>query len=183
MTVAAGASSGTFTVTSHAVSALTLVTITADYGGLGTGAILQVAAPGRLGGNGVLAGFSISPDTVIGGNPATGTVTLAGAVAGATTVTLTSTDTTVATVPASVSVPSGATSATFTITTKPQDRTGDFSWITAPSARQAQTSSISSSAATSAARPGPPWPIPRASSAALICKASRYPAAVQDILN
>src|SRR5205807_631624 len=54
---------------------------------------------------------------VVGGNPSTGTVTLtAAAPAGGAVVTLVSTGA-VASVPASVTVPAGATSATFTVTT------------------------------------------------------------------
>jgi hypothetical protein len=57
---------------------------------------------------------------VIGGDPATGTVTLtAAASAGGTQVALSSNDTAAATVPASVTVPAGSTSASFPITTNP----------------------------------------------------------------
>jgi hypothetical protein len=58
--------------------------------------------------------------TVTGGTPVTATVSLTGAApAGGALVGLVSTDTTVATVPASVTIPAGATSASFTVTTKP----------------------------------------------------------------
>src|SRR5207247_2022492 len=64
-----------------------------------------------------LSSVTLNPTSVVGGNPSTGTVTLtAPAPAGGAVVTLASTGA-VASVPASVTVPAGATSATFTITT------------------------------------------------------------------
>ena len=64
-----------------------------------------------------LTALSINPASVVGGNSATGTVTLsAAAPAGGMVVTL-SDNSAAATVPASVTVPAGATSATFAITT------------------------------------------------------------------
>src|SRR3989441_7543226 len=64
-----------------------------------------------------LSSVTLNPTSVVGGNPSTGTVTLtAPASAGGAVVTLVSTGA-VASVPASVTVPAGATSATFTITT------------------------------------------------------------------
>ena len=64
-----------------------------------------------------LNAVSVSPSTVTGGSPSTGTVTLtAAAPAGGFPVTLSSTSS-AATVPASVTVGQGATSATFAITT------------------------------------------------------------------
>lgn len=57
---------------------------------------------------------------VVGGTPATGTVTLtSSATTGGFTVTLSSDDPVAATVPASVSVPAGSRSATFPVTTFP----------------------------------------------------------------
>jgi hypothetical protein len=65
-----------------------------------------------------LASVAVSPSSVTGGTAATGTVTLSGAApAGGVVVTLTSSATTVATVPPSIMVPEGATSATFPVTT------------------------------------------------------------------
>jgi hypothetical protein len=66
---------------------------------------------------GTLAALTISPDTVTAGTAAHGTVTLAAAASTNTVVTLESTDTTVLTVPASVTVPAGATSSDFPVTT------------------------------------------------------------------
>ncbi len=66
-----------------------------------------------------LTSLTLNPTSVTGGNPSTGTVTLSGAApAGGAVVSLSSNNTAVATVPTSVTVAAGATSATFTVTTK-----------------------------------------------------------------
>ena len=65
-----------------------------------------------------LSSLAVTPSSVVGGSPSTGTVTLTGpAPAGGAVVSLSSSNTSVASVPANVTVPSGATSATFTIST------------------------------------------------------------------
>src|SRR5256885_653236 len=65
-----------------------------------------------------LSKVTVSPTDVVGGDPSTGTVTLTGAApSGGFTVSLRSDNTTAATVPASVTVPAGAASARFPITT------------------------------------------------------------------
>lgn len=66
-----------------------------------------------------LSSVSLSPTTVTGGSSSTGTVTLtAPAPSGGASVSLSSSNTAVATVPASTTVPVGATSTTFTVGTK-----------------------------------------------------------------
>ena len=66
-----------------------------------------------------LSSLTISPTDVVGPDPATGTVTLSSAApSGGFTVNLTSDNTAAATVPSSVTVPAGSTSATFTVSTK-----------------------------------------------------------------
>ena len=66
-----------------------------------------------------LSSISLNPSSVIGGNPSTGTVTLtAAAPAGGVAVVL-GADTNIVTVPASVTVAAGATSADFTVSTRP----------------------------------------------------------------
>jgi peptidoglycan/xylan/chitin deacetylase (PgdA/CDA1 family) len=68
----------------------------------------------------LLASVSVSPSTVVGGNTSSGTVRLDGpAPSGGEVVTLSSSNASVASVPASVTVLSGNTSATFTVTTRP----------------------------------------------------------------
>jgi hypothetical protein len=66
---------------------------------------------------GIISSLSVDPSQVRDGATATGTVTLAFADPDPTTVLLFSGDTSVATVPASVTVPAGAQSATFPIST------------------------------------------------------------------
>src|SRR5437667_67399 len=66
----------------------------------------------------ILSGLSLNPSSVTGGSPSTGTVTLSGpAPSGGAVVSLSSSNTGVASVPSSVMVPAGATSASFTVTT------------------------------------------------------------------
>jgi hypothetical protein len=114
VTVAPNSSSVNFTVNTTSVSASTAGNITATYAGVTQSAALTVnpAAPA------VLSLLSLNPTTVVGGLPSTGTVKLdKAAPAGGATVALTS-NKTLATVQPSVTVAAGATSATFTISTK-----------------------------------------------------------------
>jgi hypothetical protein len=115
VTVPAGATSATFTASTSDVSFQTLVTFTASAGGATESATLKVnPAPSPVG-VGLLA---LNPTSVHGGNTSQGTVSLDEvAPPGGTVVKLTSSNTGVATVPASVTVPAGAQSATFTVST------------------------------------------------------------------
>jgi hypothetical protein len=66
----------------------------------------------------LLSSVQVNPGNVVGGSPAVGTVTLtAKAATGGLSVALSSDDTAAATVPSSVVVPAGATSASFPVTT------------------------------------------------------------------
>jgi hypothetical protein len=66
-----------------------------------------------------LSALSVSPTDVVGGDPATGTVTLsAAAPSGGFVVDLSSDNTAAATVPPSVTVPAGTTRTSFTVTTQ-----------------------------------------------------------------
>jgi hypothetical protein len=124
--VPAGANSASFPVTTRAVSELTRVTILAARSTTHR-IVLELLPPGAL------SALSLSPSTVTGGNPSIGTVTLAGAApAGGVTVALSSHDTRWATVPPSVTVPAGASSASFQITTSPVTTgQGESSFISA----------------------------------------------------
>ncbi|MFN0028441.1 MAG: putative Ig domain-containing protein [Acidimicrobiales bacterium] len=65
-----------------------------------------------------LSSVTVAPTSVDGGSPATGTISLSSAApSGGAAVTLASSNSSVASVPASVTVPAGATSATFPLTT------------------------------------------------------------------
>jgi hypothetical protein len=108
--VAQGANSAQFIVATTTVSVPTAVTITASGGGATRTAAVEV---GPLS----VASLVFTPTAVNGGSSATGTVTLNGpAPAGGLTVGLSSGDPAVS-VPASVTVGSGGSSATFTATT------------------------------------------------------------------
>lgn len=98
--------------------------IYANLPGMGTqGKLLRVVRP-------VVTTVSISPSTVVGGISTTGTVTLNGpAAAGGLVVKLSSQKPTLASVPLTVTVPAGATSVNFTITTFPRTGTSATSNI------------------------------------------------------
>ena len=105
---------GSFTIATTAVSANTVVTITASYNGSTRTATLTVTPPSAPAS---LQAVSISPATVSSGSSAQGTVTLtSGAPAGGAVVSLSSSSP-AATVPASVTVAAGATSAGFNVST------------------------------------------------------------------
>ena len=115
VTVAAGATSVTFTISTSAVGSSTTVTISAAYGGATRSASLTVtpAPPPPT----TISSLTLDPANVIGGQSSTGTVTLTGpAPAGGAQVFLSSSNG-AASVPSSVIVPAGATSATFTVNT------------------------------------------------------------------
>jgi hypothetical protein len=112
VTVPAGATSATFSVTTSAVAAATAVAVSGSYGGATQGASLTVLPA-------VISSLGISPASVTGGNPASGSVTLNGpAPAGGAQVALSS-NSGAASVPSSVTVPAGAASASFSVTTNP----------------------------------------------------------------
>ena len=115
ISIPAGSTTGTFTVTSQQVtsSTTTIITATATANISGSAQATLTVDPAAT----ALASLTLNPTTVAGsGATSTGTVTLNGyAQAGGKLVTLTSSNTSAATVPASVTVPANSTSATFTI--------------------------------------------------------------------
>jgi hypothetical protein len=122
VTVPAGVTAGGFNVFTTQVTAQTVVTISVSGGGVTQSATLTVtpdAAPPPPP-SPTLSSFTVNPTSVAGGDPATGTVTLPSAApAGGTVVSLSSNQPGAASVPASVTVAAGATSANFAITTFP----------------------------------------------------------------
>ena len=113
VTVAPGASTATFPVSAKFVSSSTNVTISGTLGGVTQNATLTVTPPTVT-----LQSFTVSPTTVGGGVSATGTVTLsAAAPVGGAVVGLSSSVSSIASVPASVTVPAGSSSTTFPVTT------------------------------------------------------------------
>jgi len=110
VTVSPGGTSASFSVITSAVATSTPVSISASYGGATQTASLTVIPP-------IVSSLALSPASVTGGSPATGTVTLNGpAPAGGAQVPLSSNNP-AATVPASVTVAAGATSASFSLGT------------------------------------------------------------------
>jgi hypothetical protein len=115
VTVPAGATSATFSITTAAVSANQTATISASLNGAtttGTCTITPSASAPSL------SSLVLNPTSVSGGNTSQGTVTLTAAPSANTSVSLASGNTSVATVPVTVIVNAGSTSATFVITSK-----------------------------------------------------------------
>jgi RHS repeat-associated protein len=118
MTVTDGNSSATFTIDTDAVMNASDVWITATYNGVVRRERLTVIPTPQT-----VALESISlPEYVTGGENLIGSVTLtAAAPAGGTVIALSGSRAGIATVPASVTIAQGATSATFTIDTEPTE--------------------------------------------------------------
>ena len=114
-TAPANSFTASFTINTAAVSASTVVTITATYNGTTRTGSLTVNPPGSS--TSTLSNLALSPTSVSGGSSAQGAVVLSAAATTATTITLSSSNTNVAAVPASVTVPTGSQSAVFNITT------------------------------------------------------------------
>ena len=114
VTIAQGMTSATFGIATSAVTMPTSTTISASYGGVTkatTFTVTPASAP-------ALASVALTSTSIVGGTSTTGRATLtAPAGSGGAVVTLRSSNPTLVGVPASVVVPAGATSATFTVTT------------------------------------------------------------------
>src|SRR5437667_12719476 len=102
VTVAAGATSATFSITTTSVTASTALSITGTFNAVSRSAVLTVNPPPPPAS---LSSVTVSPTSVVGGAASTGTATLTSAApTGGAIVTLSSSTTTVASVPASVTV-------------------------------------------------------------------------------
>lgn len=111
VTITPGATSATFSIATQVVSSQSTAVITASYAQSSLTASVSLSPY-------ILTLFTLSPNSVLGGANSTGTVTLNDvAPAAGVSVSLTSSSTSIL-VPATVSVPAGATSATFTVTTQ-----------------------------------------------------------------
>jgi subtilase family serine protease len=111
--VSAGSSSATFTATTSGVSSITNVTVTASYNGTSYNLTLTLVPPLPY-----LESLSFAPATVDSGSSTIGTITLTSpAPLGGVSVSLTSSFY-VAIVQPAIAVQSGATTATFTVTTQ-----------------------------------------------------------------
>jgi hypothetical protein len=120
VTVPDGASTATFAIGTSAVSVSTVGTLSASYGGVTKTVTLTVnPVPAAA-----LSSLSLNPSSVVGGASSTGMVTLSQAApSGGATVALASSNTAVATVPASVLIPAGASSMSFSVTSLPTKKT------------------------------------------------------------
>jgi len=114
ITVAAGATSATFKITTASVASSTAVTFSASYNGSVATAVLTVSPV-------ALSSITLDPTSVGGGaSTIANRLTLNGpAPAGGAVVSLSSSNAAVALTPSTVMIAAGVNSATFTITTKP----------------------------------------------------------------
>ncbi|MBZ5721317.1 MAG: hypothetical protein LAO03_13140 [Acidobacteriia bacterium] len=112
VTVAQGATSGSFTVTTTAVSSKTTATLTASYGGATLSSVLTLTPE-------IPSSLVFSPTSPFGGTSTTGTVTMAAPAPVTTVVSLavTSGGSAVGSIPSSVTVPMGSSTATFPVVT------------------------------------------------------------------
>ena len=119
VSVAQGASSASFVITTVEVAATTAAGLSASYQGVTRSAALSVQPAAAAS----LASLSVAPSRVVGGQSASGTVALSGAAgSGGLVVSLKSSSQSVLAVPASVTVPAGASAAGFTLTSAPTTR-------------------------------------------------------------
>jgi hypothetical protein len=99
-----------------AIVAVGLIAVSLCFSSCG----LTVVSSSGPSGSATLSSFKLNPTSVNGGSPSTGSLTLsAPAPTGGAIVALSSSSTTVATVPANVTVPAGAATAVFNVTTLP----------------------------------------------------------------
>ena len=114
VTVPPGSDRVSFTISTSPVPDNTSVTLTARFNGsFAATSLIVTPAPGAA----TLTSLAVNPTSVVGGNGASGTVTLSGAAPGGGAVINLSRNVSAATVPATVTVAAGAQSATFPITT------------------------------------------------------------------
>jgi hypothetical protein len=97
------------------VSAPTEVIVTAHFGDSVQSAVVTVTPPAAN--TPVLSSLTLSPTSVAGGTASQGTVIVSAASQSSTTVSLSSSSSPIVTVPASVTIPAGATSASFAVNT------------------------------------------------------------------
>jgi hypothetical protein len=119
VTVSPGAIEASFTVSTSEVAGSTAATISAAFDGSVQTATITVKPANPPPPSAVLTAFAVNPTRVTAGQSATGTVTLQSAQSVDVPVDLGSQIPTSASVPASVMVPAGATSANFAVATHP----------------------------------------------------------------
>lgn len=114
VTVSAGATAASFPVVSGTTTGTSSSVIAASAGGVSVTALFTVTSA-----NPTLSNLSISPLSVTGGSSGTGTITLTAPATGTGIRVSLSSDSAIASVPADVNVASGASAASFTVTTSP----------------------------------------------------------------
>ena len=121
VTIGFGGLFADFRIRTFAVAQPTTVTLTATFNGVTRSATLTVnpsgAPPPPPPPTVTLTALSLNPTTVVGGNASTGTVTLNAAAPGGGVVVSLSDNSSAASSPANVTVPGGATTASFAIAT------------------------------------------------------------------
>jgi uncharacterized repeat protein (TIGR03803 family) len=121
VTVAAGQISATFTATTSTwITGPATPRIWASVGGVGSGAILTVGSSLPTP---ALASLTVNPSVVKGGGTSVGTVSLSAPAVEDMAISLSSTRPAKASVPSTVTVPAGSSSATFTVNTSKVPRT------------------------------------------------------------
>ena len=136
-----GANSVTFPITTNSVNSITGVNITATDGASQSGLIILTPA------NVLGLGLTVNPGWIFGGTTATGTLTLSTSQPSPTIISLASNSPQV-TVPASVTIPAGSTTATFTVNTfavssTPSVTGGGCIWIACATGITSQATNIS----------------------------------------
>ncbi|PYU17872.1 MAG: hypothetical protein DMG30_30020 [Acidobacteria bacterium] len=117
VTIAAGSTMAAFQVLTNPSASSTTVTISASYSGV-TQAASLIVTPQPPPGGPTLTSLSFNPNPVVGGLSSSGAVTLSGpAPNGGALVFLSSSNPAVVSVPASVTIPEGATSESFNAST------------------------------------------------------------------
>jgi len=114
VTIPAGGTNATFTITTKMVTANTQASIRASYGGVTKAATLTISRIPTA-----LVSVAVTPPATVGGAALAGVVTVSPAPASPLFIALSSSNPNAATVPANVLVPGGGTSAMFKVTTKP----------------------------------------------------------------
>lgn len=140
VTVPSGSSSTSFVLKTKGVSVSTPVTLTATFNSVSQTALLTITPA-------AVSTVTFTPTSVVGGATATGRVTLSGGAGPSGDVVSLSSGSSAAIVPASVTVPSGLTSATFAVTTKGVNSSTSAN-ITASFAGSTQSASVEITPAT-----------------------------------
>ena len=112
VTIPAGATSGSVSVTTSAVAMKTTAKLAASFGGATVSTLLTVTPE-------IPSSLVFSPNSIVGGMSSTGTITMAGPAPADTAVTLAvvSGGSAVTSMPTTVNVPAGASSVSFTVNT------------------------------------------------------------------